>query len=240
LYVREAHLGARPPARDLGLPPDGPDGVYEYVLDGLDPDVSYAVSVSAYGADGAESELSNEIVLASRAGPCQGRSEQAACDAGDVCVAGRCAGGACTLRWGPGTAEPGSALRARLVIRRGIVYGAGSFVTLGRVDPRPTGVAVELADAGGAPRFRADVPGDAFRVRGRSFRYAARATTPGGVRRLVLRRRGDVLEVRLAAFAAAALASAPEPLTWVVRMGAECVRQTGVRCAARPGRLLCS
>jgi hypothetical protein len=238
VYVRRADTAAPVSSGDAGLPPAGPSGIYEYVLDGLDPGVAYAVSIAGYSADGLEGVRSNEVVLAARTGPCAGLPEDTACDAGDPCGRDRCAGGSCGLH--AGTSRPGTVLAAGLVLRRRLLHGSGTFVTPGPVDPRAGGVSVRLMDARGTLLYRADVPGGAFRVanRGRTF-HALRATPHGGVRRLVLRHRGDELRVRLVARSAGGLAGAAEPLTWVLRIGAQCVRQTDLRCDAGKRRRRC-
>jgi hypothetical protein len=236
VYVRRADAAAPLAPRDAALPPaTGRDGLHEYVLDGLDPGASYAVSVSAYSAGGFESVRSNEVALAARTGPCAGLAEDVACDAGDPCGRDRCAGGSCILP--PGTPAPGTVLAADLVLRGHLVRGTGTFVAPGPVDPRAGGVSVQLVDGLGEVLYRADVPGGAFRVtdRGRRFR-AVRGPRGGGIRHLVLGRRGDALRVRLVARAAGRVAGAPEPLTWVLRLGTHCVRRSELRCEAEARR----
>jgi fibronectin type III domain protein len=239
VHVRMASEPLYGAPHDVGLPGPNPDGSLEAVIGGLDPVGSYVVSVSAYDAGGPRTERSNELALLPRLGLCAFREEGDACD---PCVAGgSCAGGACLVEQGT-SPLPGSALTAHLVAHRRRLRGEGTFVAPGNVDPSIDGATVELVGADGAVVHRAELPADGFRVReqGQLFRWTAARGAPGGVRRLVLRREGDVLEVRLRARARVSLASAVEPLTWIVHVGSRCVRQVDLRCEAGRRRVRCN
>lgn len=234
VYVRPADTVFHPPPVDVGLPALADDGTIQHVLDGLDPAVSYTVSVSAYGADGAEGLRSNEITLPARTGRCAFQPENTPCEAGDPCLPGGCRGGACTI--GPG-AVPGTALDARVVLRGRRMNGRGTFVVGPPTDPNAAGVVVELLRADGGVVYRVTVPPDAFRSRGRRrtlFRWNARRAPVTGLRRLVLRRRDDALSVNLKALAPAPLPLDGEPLVWIIRVGDTCLRQVNLRCTSGP------
>jgi hypothetical protein len=62
LYVRPAD-GTYGAPLDVGLPHLGSRGMLRFDLAGLDLETAYAFGVTAYGADGAESRLSNELTL---------------------------------------------------------------------------------------------------------------------------------------------------------------------------------
>jgi hypothetical protein len=170
------------------------------------------------------------------------------CRHDDPCTDGACGSGACL-------AATGSAPRAleverlllktvrggtRLMARAALVPGA-------EVAPELTGIALELRTPDGAVVYRAALAPDALQVnRGRTrFRYRPRGRNKGpveaaGLERVVLKRRGERLEARVAALVPG-LDGLPEVtrLVWVLRLGAECGRDLDLDCSPAPGTVRC-
>jgi hypothetical protein len=171
------------------------------------------------------------------------------CDLGDPCQPGVCSEGGCVA---PAAQLPAHFLSvSRFVIResrRGArLLARASFALTAPLDPAVSGVAFEVSAPDGRLLHAVSVPPEAFagpRRRGRRLRYrlarrAARDLVPD-VRRVVLLVDQDVADVALETTTQSLARSRTEPaLRWVVRAGAECVRDLGLACAEDGERTVC-
>lgn len=201
------------PPVDAGAPVAEGDGAIRFVLADLAPDASFGIAVSAYGADGSESALSNEIQIGPGGGP-------PAC--GDAC-------------------EPRSGcplVTSRFALKR---KGDGWRLVLRGAFPAAMAESAALAVSvsGDAASLLAEtVPDSEVRARRRSsaFRYrpGRRGGGQGGIRRLVLRSRGDATDVALTAtLPATEGGAAPDTVSWSLQVGDGCARTDDLACTAR-------
>lgn len=201
------------------------DATFDFTVEGLDPRRSYAFAISAYSEGGQESTLSNEVTLPSSLGPCAGQPEGAACDIGDLCAASTCADGMCVAGL-----VPDGPSGVRLTLRGRVLRGRGRVEGLGRGDLADAGFDMRLSGRDGVILLQEVVPPESFRVRrnGKLLRYRRRGT--GGLRRLVLRRRGDTLRIRFRSLLQRPPADWIQPFTLTVRLGASCASTAAVPC----------
>jgi hypothetical protein len=246
---------------DAGLPPPAADGSLGFTVDGLALGTSYAFAVSAYAASGLESPRSNEIVIASPTGsptpacdpaacpdpgPCRRAAcdpvggcvavplpDETPCDAGDPCVAGLCAEGACE----PRAPQPANVLAIGAVVFRPAggaprFVARATFVARAPLDPSTTSLAVELDAPDGTPLYRTALDGAKLRT-GPGHRRFHWTAPPGtaGLRRVVVRLDGLVVHVLvIGRDPALARAAAAPRLGWVVRAGEACARDLDLAC----------
>jgi len=239
--------------RDVGLLPVQGDGTVRTFLPDTERTGDYAFAVTAYTADGAESDLSNELVLyapgvhaACTELRCATRDDcflasspdGFACYQDDPCNTGGCRGGTCAVT---ARAAPGDDLPVRFIVRK---RGARGRLVAGAALPGPisledavAGTTIELRDPAGKVVYAASLPGVAFRWtrHGKTLVYQ-RGTGKGssasnGLTRLVLRQDGNGADLTVHAVAVA-LAQLPTDtrLLWVVRLGNRCTRNSAVVC----------
>jgi len=240
--------------RDVGLPPTQGDGTVRTLLPDTERSGDHAFAVTAYTADGAESDLSNELVLYApgvRAActelRCATRDDcfvasspdGMACYQGDPCATGGCAGGTCAVT---ATAAPADDLLVHFIVRK---RGGRGRLVAGAVLPGPlsledavAGATIELRDATGKVLYAATLPSGAFRWtrHGQALVYQRAGTgkvsaATHGLTRVMLRRAGNGADLTLRAVAGG-LARVPTDtrLVWVVRVGNRCARNPAVVC----------
>ena len=255
LYTRPLDATYGDP-RDVGLPPADSDGSLRALVPGLKGSGDFAFAMTAYTADGAESALSNELVLYAPAVHaactelrCETRDDCVVapspdgltCYQDDPCNTGGCAGGACAVT---APAAPADDVLVRFVVRR---VGRRGRLVAGAALPGPlpleaalAGTTIELRDAAGKLLYVATLPGGAFRWTGHRralvYRRAGRRKAPpgtNGLTRVELRMAGNGADLSLHAVAGS-LASVPtdERLLWVLRLGDRCARNLAVLCRA--------
>ncbi|HYV57947.1 MAG TPA: fibronectin type III domain-containing protein [Candidatus Nitrosopolaris sp.] len=240
--------------RDVGLPPVQSDGTVSSLLPDIERTGDYAFAVTAYTADGTESDLSNELVLYApgvRAActelHCATRDDcfiaaspdGIACYQADPCNTGACAGGTCAVT---APAAPGDNVLVRFIVRK--VRGRGRLVAGAALqgplslEDAVAGTTIELRDATGKALYAATLPGGAFRRTrdGQALVYRRPSTgkvpaATNGLTRVVLRRAGNGADLSLHAVAGA-LARVPTDtqLIWVVRLGNRCASNPAVVC----------
>lgn len=160
-----------------------------------------------------------------------------------ITIANATCGGSGCDRGGPEDTcdEPGSGAKQLAVTGRHLRAKA-VLENAPEMDPTVGGITVQLRDADGARLYESDVLPHAFttnRLR-RVFRLARESGRSIGVRRLVLRRRGEQVTVQLTADApdlGGALGT--ESVLWGVRIGMSCMRVVPLRCVARAGGVRC-
>src|SRR5262249_2977761 len=239
---------------DAGLPPVQSDGPVSSLLPDSGRTGDYAFAVTAYTADGTESDLSNELVLYAPGvrGACTelrcatrddcfitASPDGIACYQDDPCNTGGCSGGTCAVT---APAAPADDLLVRFIVRK--LKGRGRLVA-GATLPGPlsledavSGTTIELHDAMGKVLYAATLPRGAFRwtrhgqalvYRRPSTRKVSAATN--GLTRVVLRQAGNGADLSLHAVAGA-LAQIPTDtrLIWVVRLGNRCARNAAGFC----------
>jgi len=245
-YVRPLD-GSYGPPQDLGLPAPQSDGTLSVVIGGLDAAKGYAFALTAYLADGTESGLSNELEIPARStpSPCTSNADCIDGAAGDPCQAGFCLAGTCVPPGGSSTSSSDHTLNVdsfvfRLGSRPRRLRAHGSFVAGDPLDPTTTGASIEVGAAGGI-LYSASVPARALvaKRQGDVVRYVLRRGRRGtapGLTRLVLQWQGGKMDVTLSLGGPllASLAS-QSSLTWVVRVGEECVRDLDLQCGGYPG-----
>jgi hypothetical protein len=228
-------------AQDAGLPVPASDGTLSSVVTCLDRAMDHAFAVTAYLRDGEESPFSNELGL-----PSPRRLDVGPGESGQCTVAGKC-DTAGDLALPPG----GRDLRVtkfllKHVGRRRLIVAKGSFATAAVLNPIRTGATIEVRAGDGEALYKATLQGWAFRSdRGhRTFRYAVpHGRAPPGARgikafRVKLKPGGADVRTRILALNWAALArsSGQIHIIWVIRLGAECVRDLHLVCRVTRSR----
>jgi hypothetical protein len=151
----------------------------------------------------------------------------------------------CVPPGGSSTAPPDHPLSVdrfvfRLRGRHHRLHAHGSFVASDPLDPTTTGASINVGAAGGI-LYSASVPAGAFvaKRRGDVVRYVARHGRRGaarGLKKLVLEEQGGRMDVTLSLGGPLLAGLAGQPsLTWVVRLGEECVRDLDLLCGAQSG-----
>src|SRR5262249_29270379 len=157
--------------RDVGLPPLQGDGTVNSLLPDTERSGDYAFAVTAYTADGTESDLSNELVLYAPGvrGACTelrcatrddcfitASPDGIACYQDDPCNTGGCSGGTCAVT---APAAPADDLLVRFIVPK--LKGRGRLVA-GAALPGPlsledavSGTTIELHDAMGKVLYAA-------------------------------------------------------------------------------------
>jgi len=245
-YIRPLD-GSYGPPQDLGLPAPETDGTLSFDVGGLDGATGYAFALTAYLADGTESGLSNELEVPARWTPGSCISDADCIDgaAADPCQAAFCLAGTCVPPGGSSTASPDHTFSVdRFVFRLGgrprRLHAHGSFVVTNPLDPTTTGASIDVGAAGGIV-YSASVPAGAFvaKRQGDIVRYVARHGRRGaapGFTRLVFEEQGGRMDVTLTLGGPLLAGLAGQSsLTWVVRLGEECVRDLNLQCGGYPG-----
>jgi len=221
VHLRRLDGGQDTVAQDAGLPPSATDGTESTILGPLDAGIDYAFSVGGYTGAGLEGPRSNEIILWAQL----------------CCAEGECASSVQPLGV--------SAFAVRRTRARGRLVARGAYRVEQAFDPAASGIRVEVRAADGTPLYRAHAGAGAFRAnRARTlFRYRSTGRRSGanGLRRLILRRDGDTVEVvvgaRVPPFAAA---GAEAPAAWTLQLGDECAAARSLACrVAASGRVRC-
>jgi hypothetical protein len=150
-----------------------------------------------------------------------------------------CGIGGCT-RSGPEDScdEPGSGGKQLAVSAGRRLRASGVLESSPAMDPTVDGVSLLLRGPEGERLYQSDVPAQAFTTdrNRRTFRLTRAGGRSIGVRRLVLRRHGDVMIVHLAADAPGlGDVLGTETATWGIRIGTACMRIMPLRCVARAG-----
>jgi hypothetical protein len=238
--------------RDVGLLPVRGDGTVRKLIPDNERTGDYAFAVTAYTSDGAESDLSNELVLYApgvRAActelRCATRDDcfiasspdGIACYRDDPCNTGGCAGGTCAIT---APAAPADSLLVRFSVRkhggRGRLVAAAALPGPLSLEDAVAGTTIELRDETGKVLYAATLPSGAFRRtrHGQTlvYRRAGKGTAAtNGLTRVMLRRAGNGADLSLRAVARG-LAQVPTDtrLLWVVRLGDRCARNPAVVC----------
>jgi hypothetical protein len=220
IHLRRLDGGQDVVAQDAGLPPIAEDGTQSTILGPLDAGIDYAFSVRAYAGAGVESARSNEIILWAQL----------------CCAAGECANSVKPL--GVDSFAVRRARAGSLLVARGAYLAGHAF------DPTRSGIRVEVRASDGAPLYRAQAGAGAFHTNriGSLFRYrpTGRRSRANGLRRLVLHRNGDAVDVVVAArVPRLKAAGAQAPVAWTLQLGDECAAARSLGCRAAPGHFRC-
>jgi len=250
VYIREA---TKPyaMARDAGPAQRGPDGSLSWVVTGLSPATAYYIAVTAYTASRVESLLSNELSLGAP-NPCvqdacasltqctlQNRPDGTACGVvgaagcGSTCVAGTCAG----------LAEHGFSVD-RLKLRRSTrflrVAATGRFADSALFDPGTSGLEITIADDAGGALAVATVPATALRESGETIKATrGRGASPVQISRLIARRRGGDVLVKLALRIVPPPDTVPTSASVKLETGQLCLAASPADCHSRARSLSC-
>jgi hypothetical protein len=249
VYVRSPGSSYGAPAW-AGLPALAADGTMATVLRRLVSTGTYYFAVSGYGEHGAESRLSNEVLLGEvnectidrcytptscEQGPVpDGRP----CDeSGDPCAAA-CSAGICAR---PAVIDLATRrMKFALTVRNVRFKARANFVPFWPIEPQHTGLTLTFHNAAGTIIHRAVVSPAAIYVRrsGRSFRLH-RGIEPGGIERLDIRTRRGTVQVQVRGVLPGA-GSVPAALgSWSLTMGTQCAREERLTCVETNTRLKC-
>jgi len=137
--------------------------------------------------------------------------------------------------------EPAGGAKQLAVTGRRL-YAKAVLENAPEMDPTVGGIRVELRDADGARLYRGDVLPHAFTTNHlrRVFRLARESGRSIGMRRLVLRRRGEQVVVQVVADAPELAGTlGTESALLGVRIGMSCMRVVPLRCVAGGGGVRC-
>ncbi len=167
-----------------------------------------------------------------------------ACDSDDPCVADACAAGQCAVAEGSDLAVN----RVRFMNKRSGVKlaGKGSFLADPALDPRQTGVAIEMRSLDGSVVYRASIAGHLLKAgaSGERFRFSSGNSTSSpdvnGITRLDFRIKGGMWRTTIKAETPAlAEAFTESSLTLVMKLGGSCVRRMHMPCSPTSALSIC-
>ena len=162
-----------------------------------------------------------------------------ACFAGDPCLPGACAAGACREAENRSSSASHflsvSFLNGRATRRRIRLVGKASYRVTQRFRPASTGLSIELLTEDGTTVRSIAIPGRALLVNRPRTRAVYRRTreADGGdlrIERLSLARDGETADLSITLTTETDERLTSKRLVWVVRVGSECVRDLAVDC----------
>ncbi len=253
VYVRPAG-GMYSTPRQAGLSGRAADGTHTFRVTQLPPATTWYFAVAAYGADGTEGRLSNEVAL----GPtdpcvldqCYAKTscvilpvpdglpcaDAAADPCSELCSAGVC-----------GAAPRSQLTTGRLLLAQGThgvrLGGTASVPASVGADLAGSGIAVRIEGAGGGVVYDTYLAPESLKggANGVSFRYRAPRGTTAGLLRLSTRRSGDVIRVSVRAVVDGLTTDGlPDQLRWMLSVGAQCASHVDMACNRGSGRMSCS
>jgi len=245
VYTRQAGRSYGAPQRVH--PPLAADHTMSYNVAGLTAGGTYYFAVSAYVANGAESDLSDELHVgpvnpcntdrcytptACQFGP---KPDGTPCSDSNVCMV--CRTGVCTAA--PLLAPVSGKLHLMTSDLGDRVRASGKSAAPGAVVPTTTGASVEFFDPAGTSRYRLDVPPDAFKANPAGTSFQIRRAFRGQFGSLHVHLRGGNLTVSVNELSPDIAAYVASGLTWVVRFGTDACLEADLSCEANGQTLSC-